>query len=323
MSIEKYREEKIRLHPRNKNREKYDLDALSISNPELKIYVKPNKFGLDSIDFSNPVAVRLLNKALLNHYYGINHWDFSEKNLCPPIPGRAEYIHHIADLLSENNFGKIPTDEQFTCLDVGVGASCIYPIIGVVEYGWNFIGSDIDAKSIEAAQNIVNANPLLKNKVKISLQKNKQYIFEGILNQNDKIDLVICNPPFHASIEDAQKGTLRKNRNLSTKKVKVPKRNFAGIESELIYEGGERQFTYNMIMQSADFAKNSLWFSTLVSKQANLIGMYKSLKKIKALKVKTIPIITRNKFSRIVAWTFFSKKEQREWSATRWAKPVR
>ena len=28
---------------------------------------------------------------------------FPNENLCPPIPGRADYIHHIADLLSINN----------------------------------------------------------------------------------------------------------------------------------------------------------------------------------------------------------------------------
>ena len=140
-----------RLHLRNKNRERYDLSALSTSNPELKTYIIPNakaKFGSETVDFSNPIAVKVLNKAILNHYYGIKNWEFPDENLCPPIPGRADYIHHIADLLSENNFGRIPIGDKITCLDVGVGASCIYPIIGATEYGWKFIGSDIDPKSL-------------------------------------------------------------------------------------------------------------------------------------------------------------------------------
>ncbi len=131
MSSEKNQQEKARLHSRNKNRERYDLSALTISNPELKNFIMPNKFGVESVDFSNPLAVKLLNKALLNQYYGIKNWEFPDENLCPPIPGRADYIHHIADLLGENNFGTIPIGDKITCLDVGLGASCIYPIIGV------------------------------------------------------------------------------------------------------------------------------------------------------------------------------------------------
>jgi len=318
MSSEKNQQEKARLHSRNKNRERYDLSALTTTNPELKNYIMPNKFGVESVDFSNPLAVRLLNKALLNQYYGIKNWEFPDENLCPPIPGRADYIHHIADLLGENNFGTIPIGDKITCLDVGLGASCIYPIIGVTEYDWKFIGSDIDPKSIASAQNIVNSNSSLKDKIECRLQKNPKDVFHGIIGKEDKIDLTICNPPFHSSIEDAQKGTRRKIKNLSGKKVKTPELNFAGISNELICDGGEYQFIQNMIRESKKISKNCYWFSTLVSKQSNLKGIYKLLEKIEANQIKTIPMGTGNKSSRIVAWTFLSREEQKEWRETRW-----
>ncbi|MGZ5188762.1 MAG: RlmF-related methyltransferase, partial [Kaistella sp.] len=155
MSTEKNSQEKTRLHLRNKNRERYDLEALKTAVPELSNYIKANKYGDDSVDFASPDAVKLLNKALLSHYYGIKNWDFPAENLCPPIPGRADYLHYMADLLGQSNFGGIPQGEKITALDVGVGASCIYPIIGVSEYGWNFIGSDTDPKSVDSAKNIV------------------------------------------------------------------------------------------------------------------------------------------------------------------------
>ena len=318
MSTKKNKQEKTRLHSRNKNRERYDLNALTTSNPELKNYVRPNKFGVESIDFSNPLAVKLLNKAILNHYYGIDSWEFPDENLCPPIPGRADYIHHIADLLGENNFGTIPFGDKITCLDVGLGASCIYPIIGVTEYDWKFIGSDIDPKSIASAQNIVNSNSSLKDKIECRLQKKAKNVFRGIIGKEDKIDLTICNPPFHSSIEDAQKGTRRKIKNLSGKKVKTPELNFAGNSNELICDGGEYQFIQNMIRESEKISKNCYWFSTLVSKQSNLKGIYRFLKKVKANQIKTIPMGTGNKSSRIVAWTFLSGEEQKEWRETRW-----
>lgn len=318
MSSEKNQQVKTRLHSRNRNRERYDLSALTTSSPELKNYIMPNKFGVESVDFSNPLAVKLLNKALLKHYYGIKNWEFPDENLCPPIPGRADYIHYIADLLSENNFGTIPIGDKITCLDVGLGASCIYPIIGVTEYDWKFIGSDIDPKSIASAQNIVNSNSSIKNKIECRLQNNSEDVFQGIIGKEDKIDLIICNPPFHSSVEDAQNGTRRKIKNLSGKKVKTPELNFSGISNELLCDGGENRFIQNMIRESEKFSKNCYWFSTLVSKQSNLKGIYKLLEKIEANQIKRIPMGTGNKSSRIVAWTFLSREEQKEWRETRW-----
>lgn len=317
MSTEKNQEEKHRMHIRNRNRERYDLAALIIAVPELADYVKPNKYGDDSVDFSSPIAVKLLNKALLSHYYKIKYWEFPDDNLCPPIPGRADYIHHMADLLAENDFGTVPLGDKITCLDIGIGANCIYPIIGVTEYDWNFIGSDIDPKSIESARNIVAANPSLKDKITFKIQENRTAIFRGIMNK-ETIDLTICNPPFHSSSEQADKGTNRKIKNLSGKKMKTPELNFSGSSNELIYEGGESSFIHNMIKESKDFSKNCFWFSTLVSKQSNLKGIYIVLEQLKAKKIKTIPLGTGNKSSRIVAWTFLTKEEQKEWRAAKW-----
>ena len=320
MASEKNIHVKTRLHSRNKNRERYDLQALITAKPELANFVKPNTHGNDSVDFSNPIAVKILNQALLHHYYGIKNWNFPDQNLCPPIPGRADYIHHMADLLAESNFGVMPVGDSITCLDIGVGASCIYPILGVTEYEWDFIGSDIDQKSIDSAQSIINLNPSLTKKIKIRWQENSKDVFYNVIDREEKIDLSICNPPFHASIEDAKKGTQRKVKNLTGNNVKAPPLNFAGIGNELICEGGESKFILNLIRESKNFSTNCFWFSTLVSKQSNLKGMYKSLEKFGANQVKTIPMGTGNKSTRIVAWTFLSKQEQYEWKETRWAK---
>ena len=260
MTQEKKQEKKTKLQPRTKNRKRYDLNALITSNPELVTYVRSNKYGDDSIDFSNPVAVKALNKALLNHYYGIKNWDVPDENLCPPVPGRADYIHHIADLLAENNLGTIPIGDKITCFDIGVGASCIYPLIGVTEYNWKFIGSDIDPKSIASAKNIVNSNPSLNCKIECRLQKNRKNVFTGIMGSEDKIDCSICNPPFHSSFEDAEKGTRRKIKNLSGKKEKNPILNFAGISNELICDGGESKFIHKMVIESKKFSKNCFGF---------------------------------------------------------------
>ena len=319
MSAEKKPQEKTRLHPRNKNRKAYNLKALKIAEPNLVKFIKLNKYGAESVDFAQPEAVKLLNKALLNHYYGIKNWDFPDENLCPPIPGRADYLHYMADLLIGSNFGALPAGEKITALDIGVGANCIYPIIGVTEYDWNFIGSDIDAKSVESAKNIVASNESLKDKIEIHLQENPNVFFEEIIS-DAFIDLTFCNPPFHSSVEEAQKGTARKVKNLSGKKTETPQLNFAGVSNELIYEGGEVLFIQKMIEESKKFGKKVFWFSTLVSKESNLKRIYKQLKDLEVVTLKTIPMGTGNKSSRVVAWSFLTKKEQQDWRETRWRK---
>ena len=90
------------------------------------------------------------------------------------------------------------------------------------------------------------------------------------------------------------------------------------IRDRLIYEGGESRFISAIIRESVRFYKNCFWFTTLVSKQSNLRGVYKALEKTKATQVKTIPMGTGNKSSRIVAWTFLTQTEQKEWRETRW-----
>ncbi|WP_027376513.1 23S rRNA (adenine(1618)-N(6))-methyltransferase RlmF [Kaistella palustris] len=318
MPTEKNSPEKTRLHPRNKNRENYDLEALKTVEPQLQTYIKTNKYGSDSVDFAEPRAVKLLNKALLNYYYGIKNWDFPDSNLCPPIPGRADYLHYMADLLTQSNFGVLPMGNRITALDIGVGASCIYPLIGVAEYGWNFIGSDVDAESINSASQIITLNDSLSGKIDLRLQKNGELIFENIIGDQETIDLTFCNPPFHSTAEEAEKGSRRKVRNLSRKKVQKPVLNFSGVSAELVYEGGESAFIIKMINESAHFAKNCFWFSTLVSKQSTLKGIYKALEHQEITEIKTIAMGTGNKSSRIVAWSYLAKEEQNEWRQSRW-----
>jgi len=313
-------EQKARLHPRNKNREQYDLKALIAVKPALGEFVKPNKYGDDSVEFSKPKAVKLLNQALLHHYYGVEHWDFPDTFLTPPIPGRADYLHHVADLLGESNFGRIPEGDLITCFDIGVGANCIYPIIGVAEYGWNFIGSDINQESLDVAEKHIAANPMLKDKITLKLQENSKDAFFNIIGRDEKIDVSICNPPFHASSEDAIAGTRRKVKNLTGEEQETPEQNFGGIHQELVCLGGELSFIKNIIRESERYATNCFWFTTLVSKQSNVRAIQKILKKHEAYDIKVIKMGTGNKSVRMIAWTFLAKEEQQVWRTLRWNK---
>lgn len=314
--------EKIQLHPRNKHRERYNFQQLTASCPELAQFVSLNKFDDESIDFFNPDAVKMLNKALLKHFYNIDYWDIPEGYLCPPIPGRADYIHHIADLLGSSNKGEIPTGKSIKCLDIGVGANCVYPIIGISEYGWTFTGTEIDPVAIDSAGKIIERNPSLKGKVELRLQNNPKDILYGIIRKDERFDLTICNPPFHSSLAEARSGTVRKLSNLTHRKPNKPILNFGGQNSELWCEGGEVGFVDKMVRESKQFSASCFWFSTLISKESNLTSVYDSLRRADPAEVKTIPMGQGNKISRIVAWTFLNQEQQEKWASERLARKL-
>lgn len=277
------------MHHKNRHTGSYDFPALIKSCPELSQFAAPNPHGNDSIDFSNPKAVKTLNKALLKHFYKIN-WDLPEPYLCPPVPSRADYIHSISDLLDDPH-------QKALILDIGVGANCIYPLIGHREYGWRFVGTDIDPQALAIADRIIKQNGLSES-IELRLQKSPETIFEGVV-KSDRFDISMCNPPFHASQNEAKTGTLRKLRNL---KINTNVLNFGGQGNELWYPGGEVLFIKRMIAES--IRVQCKWFTTLVSKEANLPLIYSALDKVKATEVRTIPMSLGHKIGRIIAWTY-------------------
>lgn len=307
--------EKNNLHPRNLHRNRYDFELLISNCPELKQYVSINKHQVETIDFSDPKAVKVLNKALLKTYYKLDFWSIPANYLCPPIPGRADYLHYIADLLAKTNNGEIPSGNNVLGLDIGTGANCIYPILGNAIYDWSFVATDTDKKAIENCSKIIEANPKLIDVISLQQQTESRFIFKNIIIPEDKFTFTMCNPPFHSSAAEALKGTVRKVKNLNPKENKVsnPVLNFGGQSNELWCNGGEIAFITQMIFESAHYKSQCLWFTTLVSKKENLSAIYKTLKKVNAVEVKTIEMSQGQKNSRIVAWTFLAEAERKAW----------
>jgi 23S rRNA (adenine1618-N6)-methyltransferase len=311
--------EKATLHPRNRHQGHYDFPRLIKSSPELGQFLITNPYGKESIDFADPAAVRVFNRALLKSFYGIAHWDIPADYLCPPIPGRADYLHFLADLLAECNEGVIPRGASIKALDVGTGANCVYPLIGHSDYGWQFLGSEIDPTAVAAATLIVKSNALSKA-IKLRLQSNRQQILLGLLASEERFDLSLCNPPFHSSLEEAQRGSQRKWRALgkADPKRKLPVLNFGGQSQELWCEGGEIGFITQLIKESTQVARQVLWFSTLVSKASNLPLIQSTLKKFGVFESRIVEMGQGQKQSRFVAWTFHDKAHQAAWRQERW-----
>jgi 23S rRNA (adenine1618-N6)-methyltransferase len=301
-------------HSRNLHQDSYPLTKLVQSYPALKAYTLLKPTGGQSIDFANPNAVKALNAALLAHYYQIAFWDIPAGYLCPPVPGRADYVHYVADLLAIDHGGAVPTGKTIRGLDIGTGANVIYPIIANRCYDWQMVGTDIDPVSIKSAKTIIQANSVLTGNINIRRQAKPQNIFVGVIKADENFAFCMCNPPFHQSAEQAKAGSQRKIKNLAknkskrgANKISSPPNdllNFAGQSNELWCIGGELKFIQQMIVESRDYAQQIGWFTSLVSKKDSLTQIYKKLHEIGVTEVKTIEMAQGQKISRFVAWRF-------------------
>lgn len=291
------------MHPRNRFRAGYDFEALAAGSPALAAFVKPNRHGALSIDYADPRAVKALNQALLRQAYGL-HWDLAREALCPPIPGRSDVLHHLADLLGGGQEAAIPRGPAVRVLDVGTGANCIYPLIGASEYGWRFVGSEVDLEAVRWAQKLVARNPSVADLIEVRRQPSPAAIFRNVVGSGEVFDLSMCNPPFHTSAAEAAAGTARKRRNLGAPKDGPAMLNFGGRAAELWCPGGELGFVSRMIGESVEFRGQCRWFTAVVSKSAHLPRLQQALRAVAPREVRTIEMAQGRKQSRLLTWRF-------------------
>ncbi len=203
-------------------------------------------------------------------------------------------------------------------MDIGTGANCIYPILGISIYGWACTGSDIDQTALNNAKQIKDKNKKLKEKLTLKHQPNKDKIFENIIWDGEYYDLTMCNPPFHSSAEEAAKVNIRKNKNLGIKSLKETHRNFKGHNQELWYPGGELAFIKKMVKESQTYQHQVLWFSSIISNQDNIPRVEQLLQDRGCLEMKIVPMAQGQKKSRFIAWTFMDAKKEKAWIEFRW-----
>jgi len=222
--------------------------------------------------------------------------------LIPPVPSRADIIHHCADLLmlqlqdnhkhqasfhshshshshaalASNAMAKSNASandsKMVSCLDIGCGASSILSLIAAAEYGWRVVGTDVSKDALQIAkQNVMCSHHA--SLIELRHQTKSNSIFEGIVKPDEYFDITVCNPPFYSSKEEAQAASQRKISNLGLS----DKRNFAGTSAELWCVGGELAFVRNMIAESYAFRSQLGWITSLVSDQDNAVKLLDEL----------------------------------------------
>lgn len=294
------------LHPRNRHQGRYDFDALLALAPALARHLIRTPAGERSIDFAQPDAVRTLNAALLQLHYGVRDWQLPAGYLCPPVPGRADYLHGLADLLASDRGGAIPRGTAVRVLDVGTGANLVYPLIGHAEYGWQFVGCDIDAEALTVAARTLAHNPRFAGAISLRLQPQRNDLFKGVIQPGEGFAASLCNPPFHASAAEAASGSARKWRNLGKPGGPrgAPRLNFGGQANELWCRGGEAGFLQRMVAESASLPDSVGWFTSLVAKAEHLPALRQQLARLGAREVREQRMAQGTKQSRFLAWSF-------------------
>jgi len=164
------RDSSLLHHPLNPYRDNPpDYKALAQQCPDgLGKFLSHDGSGV--INFTDARAVAELNKALLQVDMGL-FVEFHEKRLCPPVPNRLNYLCWLAELLQLRG---VDEKQESTgaaraahVLDIGVGASCIYPLLGAHMYGWTVSGVEIDEESLACARRNVAANPSVSPRIRL------------------------------------------------------------------------------------------------------------------------------------------------------------
>lgn len=193
-----------------------------------------------------------------------------------------------------------------TGIDIGTGASCIYPLIGVTQRpSWYFIGTDIDAKSLVYARRNVELNGLQDRIRIVAKNRDDAHLLPLDDVDLDKVDFVMCNPPFYTSDEDMV--------NSAEKKARPPNSVCTGAPVEMVCEGGEVTFTTRLLEDSLHFRERVQWYTTMFGKLTSLQEFVGKLREKGIDNYAVTEFVQGNKTKRwAVGWSFGSMRPSDE-----------
>lgn len=220
--------------------------------------------------------------------------------LCPPVPVRWNYIRWIQDLLdtsSESYTDRYDASRHVVGLDIGVGASAIYPLLATATRAeWRMFGTDVDAHSFEWAGRNVEANGLRKRVRLVRVREEGPLIPLETLGV-EGLDFVMTNPPFYSSGEDMRSSYISK--------AAPPSAVCTGAENEMICPGGDVGFVSRMVEESLVLGEKVQWYTAMLGKMASLQEVVRLLKE-KGVRNWAVSSLQPGKRTKrwAVAWSF-------------------
>ena len=142
---------------------------------------------------------RELTRALLKEDFDLE-WTIPDNHLCPGITGHINYLNEIHELLSIDP-AYSEKQSTITGIDVGTGASCIYPLLGHRLYTWKFIATDIDPESITNSRQLIELNGL-QSSIQCIQRSKEDCMLKDLLEKESSVSFTMCNPPFFGSFDE-------------------------------------------------------------------------------------------------------------------------
>ncbi|EGU82174.1 hypothetical protein FOXB_07305 [Fusarium oxysporum f. sp. conglutinans Fo5176] len=243
--------------------------------------------------FNDPECVMQLTKSLLKLDFGLK-LELPDDRLCPPVLNRHNYLMWLKGLLDSTSYEK--QDRKIVGLDIGTGASCIYPLMGCTERDWDFIATDIDPKSLEYARKNVALNGL-DSRIKVVERKPTDVLISlDDLNVNS-ISFTMSNPPFYKSEEELLESAKQKSR--------PPFTACTGAKVEMVTDGGEVEFVDRMLKESLALQERVQWYTSMFGFLTSLIEFVDKLRDHKIDNYAVTEFIQGSKTRRwAVAWSF-------------------
>ncbi|KAI8970275.1 hypothetical protein BDF20DRAFT_916102 [Mycotypha africana] len=285
------------MHSRNIYIVEPDFKKLAEEFEAFKPFVKTTSQGRSFIDFKDPKAVKQLCVCLMRKDFNIDI-DFPLDTLCPAVPNRLNYILWLEDLLNDTlTLGE--KKNEIRGIDIGVGASCIYPLLGCAQnQNWTFLGTEIDARSVEYALKNIKSNNL-QDRISIKYNEDPNKIF---LIEDNQIHYAfsMCNPPFYSSQEEVDEGL--------TNKQSKPYAVCTGSENEMITQGGELSFIKTMIDESLHLKKRIRWYTSMIGLKSTIRPLIRYLT-AKGISNHFVTSFTQGKTTRWgIAWSFYTDR---------------
>lgn len=259
--------------------------------------------GESHLDFADPPAVMQLTKTLLKLDFGMRV-ELPPDRLCPPVPNRHNYIlwlKNLVDSSAPSYAQAYEPERQVMGLDIGTGASLIYPLLGCAQRpAWSFIATDVDARSLAYARRNVELNNLQSRVRVISRDITAPLVPLDELNV-EVIDFVMVNPPFYTSEAELV--------DLAQRKSRPPNGACTGAPVEMVCEGGEIGFVRRIIYESLILRTRVQWYTSMLGKQSSLNVLIGILKENGIDNYAVTAFIQGNKTRRwALGWSFDHKR---------------
>uniref|UniRef100_A0A182PKE1 U6 small nuclear RNA (adenine-(43)-N(6))-methyltransferase n=1 Tax=Anopheles epiroticus TaxID=199890 RepID=A0A182PKE1_9DIPT len=291
------------MHPRNRYRQKPNFRQLVKLYPELNEVASVDISGKVKLDYRNKHAVHLLSKCLLLRDFGLK-LELPPNKLVPTLPLRLNYIHWLEDIGAVARWEE--RKDPVRGIDIGCGASCIYPLLAVVQSNkrWHMVAIEKATDSVESAKANVIRNKL-QSYINVKAQKQEgNTILLDVMQQdfpNERFDFCMCNPPFFDSSGKAMQPQDRTGRR------REPSNASTGSIEELCTEGGEVTFISQIIDESVQLKDRISVYTTMIGHKKSFDTIQRVLNNASIHNTAGSRFCQGNTTRWAVAWSFDDK----------------